>query len=292
MSTERAALWARVDAASFLSADEKRAAVGYGPAAAEPAAREEALPGADIADEAGVDEVTKLKARLYDLELRYSDSQPRDDHGRWTSGGGGGGSPVAQPASSSQPSRGVQVAFGGPAGNTISDAGGFMLPFDAQLQTAQLRDGEAHLKPQQAQFAGGGYPIDLQNEELYGNHTIEKHVAKNDQYLINRLLTEKYPSRNEYLEFSGTFTSLEAATKLVNSTVSQNPSVVESVIGGGKPIQVMEARFASPTGKEFFVTGFDDITPQQRTTFGVRVVVVRDRSAPNGFRVKTAFPIR
>ena len=99
LSTERAALWARVDAASFLSVDEKRAAVGYGPAAPE-----EVLPGADIADEAGVDEgdaspvlkrmadeaeMTRLKARLYDLELRYAPDQPRDDHGRWTSGGGG-----------------------------------------------------------------------------------------------------------------------------------------------------------------------------------------------------------
>ena len=35
-------------------------------------------------------EVMKLKWRWLDLELRYSDDQPRDDHGRWTSGGGSG----------------------------------------------------------------------------------------------------------------------------------------------------------------------------------------------------------
>jgi phage portal protein BeeE len=32
LSSEREALWARVGAAAFLSANEKRAAVGYGPA--------------------------------------------------------------------------------------------------------------------------------------------------------------------------------------------------------------------------------------------------------------------
>ena len=33
--------------------------------------------------------MTRRKARLYDLELRSSPNQPRDDHGRWPSGGGG-----------------------------------------------------------------------------------------------------------------------------------------------------------------------------------------------------------
>ena len=85
LSTERAALWARVDAASFLDKNEKRAAVGYGPGV------EALLPGADIANEAagageGSDdgpspalkrmadeaEIDRLKARLYDLELRYA----------------------------------------------------------------------------------------------------------------------------------------------------------------------------------------------------------------------------
>jgi phage portal protein BeeE len=31
LSTEREALWSRIDKASFLTLDEKRAAVGYGP---------------------------------------------------------------------------------------------------------------------------------------------------------------------------------------------------------------------------------------------------------------------
>jgi HK97 family phage portal protein len=37
LSTEREALWSRINAATFLTQDEKRAAVGYGPSASDPA---------------------------------------------------------------------------------------------------------------------------------------------------------------------------------------------------------------------------------------------------------------
>ncbi len=64
LSAERGELWSRIGAASFLTNDEKRAAVGYG-AAVEPA-------------------------------VKYSPDQPRvsagnSDGGQWTSGGGGDG---------------------------------------------------------------------------------------------------------------------------------------------------------------------------------------------------------
>jgi len=65
LSSEREALWARLEAASFLTANEKRAAAGYG----------------EIDDEA-------LAAKA-----GFNTSQPRDDHGRWT--GDGGAIPVA-----------------------------------------------------------------------------------------------------------------------------------------------------------------------------------------------------
>jgi len=57
-------IWDRVEKANFLTDDEKRAAVGYGPLRQNPQA-------------------TKFAPDVY----KYSDSQPRDDHGRWTSGG-------------------------------------------------------------------------------------------------------------------------------------------------------------------------------------------------------------
>jgi Phage portal protein len=56
LRTDRDAQWARLQATTFLTDDEKRAAVGYGP---KPAA----------------------------MAQKYSPDQPRDEQGRWTDGG-------------------------------------------------------------------------------------------------------------------------------------------------------------------------------------------------------------
>ena len=71
LSVEREALWARLEKATFLTANEKRAAIGYGP-----------LEGSDPA---GLTPGAK-----------YSPDQPRDEIGRWTTGGGSGDTRVAQ----------------------------------------------------------------------------------------------------------------------------------------------------------------------------------------------------
>ncbi|MEW5963380.1 MAG: phage portal protein [Pseudomonadota bacterium] len=76
LAGEREALWARLEAASFLTTDEKRAAVGYGPL--------------EVDDNDGV--APEIGARV---ALKYSPDQPRvpagnSDGGQWTSGGGGG----------------------------------------------------------------------------------------------------------------------------------------------------------------------------------------------------------
>ncbi len=66
LSSERAAEWARVDAATFLSPDEKRELLGFA------AARSSAA---------------VWKKVSAPLETRFSADQPRDGNGRWTSGG-------------------------------------------------------------------------------------------------------------------------------------------------------------------------------------------------------------
>ncbi len=75
LASERAAEWERVGKAAFLTLDEQREALGYGPAP------KEAL----------------FAKRDVGLERRYSPDQPRVPAGRfgagrWTSGGGGGDS--------------------------------------------------------------------------------------------------------------------------------------------------------------------------------------------------------
>jgi hypothetical protein len=74
LASERAAEWRRIDAASFLTNDEKREAAGY---------------GAAPKDASTVD--TRVAQTI---ERRYAPDQPRvpagsSEGGRWTSGGGG-----------------------------------------------------------------------------------------------------------------------------------------------------------------------------------------------------------
>ena len=78
LSSEREALWARLERTTFLTATEKRAAVGYEPI--EPAE----------SDPPGQTPLAPL--------TKYSPTQPRvssgnSDGGQWTDGGGGGGTP-------------------------------------------------------------------------------------------------------------------------------------------------------------------------------------------------------
>jgi phage portal protein BeeE len=58
LAADRDAQWARLQATTFLTDDEKRALVGYGP-------------------------------KPITMAQKYSPDQPRDDHGRWTDGGDG-----------------------------------------------------------------------------------------------------------------------------------------------------------------------------------------------------------
>ena len=97
LASEREALWSRLEAASFLSANEKRAAVGYGPL---------------DEDETG----TETDARV---ALKYSPDQPRvpagsSDGGQWTSGGG---SESAEETTAS--GEGSDYAVGGDEGDRL-----------------------------------------------------------------------------------------------------------------------------------------------------------------------------
>ncbi len=110
LSAEREALWARIDKVSFLTLDEKRAAVGY-----EPAPREEVEPQPGPMRVPGFAEGTAFFAD--EAKAGFDPNQPRvpagdSDGGQWTDGGGGGGgsSRSSGGGSSSSRSSGVRVA--------------------------------------------------------------------------------------------------------------------------------------------------------------------------------------
>lgn len=139
-----------------------------------------------------------------------------------------------------------------------------------------------------------GYAIDLHEEWALGGHTIEGHVAKSQNWLITRLREQFRDAavRGDIAEGLrvGSFSSLMSATKLVNSTLAQNQDKVDLVAQGLSPRQDLVAQFSSPTGYEAYAPN-ERSQPYLRDTYGVHVVVVRDRRAAKGYRIDTAFPM-
>ena len=129
-----------------------------------------------------------------------------------------------------------------------------------------------------------GYPIDLLEQDSLGGHIYEEHVGKSDQYLRNRVRSKELPA-------AGSFTSVEAANKLINSTVSaiENQTAVDSVARGALSRKTLDYDFSRPTGYEAFARS-PRSEPEMRATYGVRVVIEHDACSLSGFRVVTAFP--
>lgn len=236
LSGEREALWARLDKAAFLTADEKRAAVGYGPlpraASDRPASFADSGPGAKL--------------------LKFSPDQPRvpagsSGGGQWTSGGGG-------------------VSSG-------------------RVRLAQAEE-------------LASYRIDVREHEgRNGGHTIAEHVGRSDEYLLARVRGERGPDLIRRRD--GSFPSIEAANKLVSATLSSskvqpgeilsNRELVGRVARGEDNGAFVTLEFDSKTGREAYAASKTS-QPFLRDTYGVGVVIVRDKKDLNGFSVFDAYP--
>jgi hypothetical protein len=88
----------------------------------------------------------------------------------------------------------------------------------------------------------------------------------------------------------GSFTSLDAATRLVNSTISLNRAAVDRVVRGEDAYAILGSRFGSVTGFELHLPRYH-AEAYHRDTYGVRVFIVRDTHAEKGYRVQSAFPV-
>ena len=71
----------------------------------------------------------------------------------------------------------------------------------------------------------------------------------------------------------GSFSSLEAANRLVNGTIAQNPAKVERVASGQSPKEELTGRFDSITGYEAYART-ERSQPYIRETDGVVVAPV------------------
>jgi len=140
-----------------------------------------------------------------------------------------------------------------------------------------------------AQYAQGGYPVDLLEEEARGGHTIEKHVNRSPEALIAQV-REVFDERpNAHDVRSGSFPSVEAATKLVSSTLAQNQAVVDRVASGELSRAVVLSQFGSVTGTEAAMANSRS-QPYFQDTYGVGVVIIHDPSSPRRYGVVSAFP--
>ncbi len=194
---------------------------------------------------------------LSTLLAKYDPNQPRvpagnPDGGQWTSGGGGGS-------------------------ESSGDEGG-----DSGV-TLVSQDNET------------GYRIDLLEEEERGGHAIKEHVGKSESYLKARVEREAFAivERGDSFEGLGvgSFSSVAAATKLINSTLAQNRDIVNQVARGNLPRAFISSSFNSITGQEAYLARYS-AQPFMRNTYGVAVVIVHDANSPKGFRIQSAFPKR
>ena len=138
-----------------------------------------------------------------------------------------------------------------------------------------------------------GYAVDLREEEARGGHTIREHVAKSENYLLNRVREWQVSAtrKGDLAEglAAGSFTSLDSATRLVNSTLAQNRTIVDQVASGALPATRVDAQFGSETGYQAYAPT-ERAQPYMRKTFGVGVVIRHDRRSERGFGIISAFP--
>ena len=255
LTAEREALWARIEKVSFLTLNEKRAAVGYAPL-----------------DEPPPERATESNAPV--VSQKYRPDQARapsgdSDGGQWVDEGGGSGSP----SSGSSDNRSLSDAN--------SDEADFWKP---GVRVAQ---------------AGGNYGIDVTEEDKLGGHTFERHVGKNDEYLVARILGNRvnipFLGWEVGEKRAGSFSSLDAANKLVNATLSDpaNRESIESFARGDFLYSLPELniykQFKRPTGKEAYGPGGHK--PEIRETYWVRVRLRRTDKTEKGYYVHSAFPL-
>jgi hypothetical protein len=157
----------------------------------------------------------------------------------------------------------------------------------------QWADGGGGIGFELVQYRPDDRPVDLLEERGLGGHAVERHVGRSDVSLLNAVDgAVRYARRNGDLTTGmreSSFSSLEAANKLVNSTISQNRGILERVISGQLSRATLDAEFLSPTGREAYSRNEHSQTIMS-DTYGVRVVVVPDRTVPKGYRIDTAFP--
>ena len=244
MRVERETEWRRIGAASFLSDDEKREALGY-----RARAQKDFDISGDSLDTGGADSGTTPGGGNGHWQNQPRVPAGNADGGQWTDGGGGGES-----RASGDQSHGAE--------------------FDRNSR------------------------IDLRNEEAPNGigHTLDKHVGKTDQELLDRMERERYVIRNgnirivNYSTAIGTFRSIEDANAFVNEALQANLDAVNSVARGDIPSATINYLVGNITGIEAYRPSGDQPS-YIRPTYEVRIDLRHLPNTSAGFGVRTSFPV-
>lgn len=177
-----------------------------------------------------------------------------------------------------------RVPAGNPDGGQWTDGGGG----DGRAKPLLVGDGR-------------GFPVNLLEEEAKGGHAIAMHVNKPDEFLKARILG----SRSNLPGIisagairAGSFTSLDAANKLVNATLSANSEKIDNWLKSDNwlttpstiAVTVENGYFGRTTGYEAYAPN-DRSQPIMRDTSAVVVVISKSKTSPRGFDVDTAYPL-
>lgn len=125
---------------------------------------------------------------------------------------------------------------------------------------------------------GGQAAVDLRDHERLGGHTIARHVGKSDAQLRRRL------RRDRHLKYASSFSSLGAANSNVSRCLAQAEPRINAWLRGTAASRGFTTWHDRVTGRTAFASG------QVHNVTGLRMILIRDDSYSNGYRIFTAFP--
>ncbi len=119
----------------------------------------------------------------------------------------------------------------------------------------------------------------LRQQESLGGHTIERHIAKSDAYLRNRLNTSN-------ISAASTFTELNQAGQVIVNAINANSSRVNSWRNSSSSSLVLNYTHRRTVGRIMYRSNLNSTV----NSSGLRIVLRKRSSAPNGYYVLTAYP--
>lgn len=117
----------------------------------------------------------------------------------------------------------------------------------------------------------------LARHEHSGSHTLRDHVGRTETELREQIAATGKKRASSFLD-------QDNAERLIERTLRQKNAEVQTWLSSGRHKQPVEALFGETTG----ITAVRGAATE--TVYGVRVVLLRDASMPDGYRILTSYP--